>query len=111
MKKLFLCVVLSVFFLASCSVRSANPTPTVSNLPFPDMKVTESVLTSSESLLLGETYNRLNIETKREYFSDTLAVVPMLPTDELNAALHKKICEFLENIDYPFQPECLDFYC
>lgn len=111
MKKIILCVLLSVFIFASCSVGNTSPVTDVSNLPFPNINVTESVLTSSEALLLGETYTALNIKTERKQFSNTLAVLPILPTEELNEILNARIAEFLDDLDYPFEPECIDFYC
>lgn len=108
MRRLIFLLFIAVFVFSSCSFNSSTP---VSNTNYDyEMLSSDESLSSSDSLISGETYHKYNIDTKKEYFSKTEAVIPVLPTDELNDDLKYYISEFIEELDYPFEPKFVDFF-
>ena len=108
MKKSIILLFVSLLVLSSCSVTKSSP---VSFRDYPsELEVVEASLSSSGALISGETYHKRNIQTVTEMFSNTKVILPVLPTEELNSSLRNVIDKFLTELDYPFEPECVDFF-
>ncbi len=109
MKKIIFCFFIIICIFTSCSVSDApahsselqNPA-----LPFSS----ESVLTSVNEIMSGESYKAIDINTKLLKIENTNVVFPVLPTAELNELLENKLKKFISELDFAYTPEVIDFY-
>ena len=108
MKRILFVLLVLFACLTSCSISDSVQVNTNTQSPEP-MLSEEVCLTQSNTIYSGNLYSYL--DSKEEYFGKTKAVLPILPTKELQLSLENKIRKFVSESELSYEPYEIDFYC